>query len=129
MKRSMTATEAARTIAQELGQNPDSKGTARLAEALAKCESWTVQNCGRDYWIDTPTDDPMVRRDICRLSFGNPDNAQNAKLIAASKAYYNAAEAIRAYVVAADRVDSELCTNIPSNLLRDLLDAHRLAYA
>lgn len=36
MKRSISATEAARKIATELGQNPDSKGTARLACALEK---------------------------------------------------------------------------------------------
>ena len=34
MKTTKTATEAARTIAAELGQNPDHTGTKRLADAL-----------------------------------------------------------------------------------------------
>ena len=44
MKTTKTATEAARTIAQELGQNPDSKGTARLAADLGAKPTATLVN-------------------------------------------------------------------------------------
>jgi hypothetical protein len=42
---------------------------------------WTIQQCGDDFWIDVPAPAPMHRRDICRLSFNNPDNNSNSRLI------------------------------------------------
>lgn len=53
----------------------------------------------------------------------------NAALIAAAPDYYDAAEAIRAYVVAAERLDDGCECSIPADLVRALLDAHRRAYA
>lgn len=53
----------------------------------------------------------------------------NGRLYAAAPDYYDAAEAIRAYVVAAERLDDGCECSIPADLVRALLDAHRRAYA
>lgn len=43
--------------------------------------------------------------------------------------YYEAAETIRAHVVAAERLDDGQECNIPAYMIRALLDAHRKAYS
>ena len=57
------------------------------------------------------------------------EGAANEALVLAAPDYYAAAEAIRAYVVSADGSDVGDPCDIPPELLRALLDAHKKAYA
>lgn len=51
----------------------------------------------------------------------------NARLIEAAPDYYAAAEAIRAHLVTSEPADDGSPNQVPRELLRDLLDAHRKA--
>lgn len=50
-----------------------------------------------------------------------------AKMLAAAPDYFAAADAIRDFVVAADRADDGNPCTIPDDMIRALLDAHRKA--
>lgn len=74
----------------------------------------------------TPPGSPgSWRDDFATVEIGHE---ANAALIAAAPDYYAAAEAIRAHVVAAERLDDGRECHIPADMIRALLDAHRRAY-
>lgn len=66
--------------------------------------------------------------DLCGVSGRAEQDAPVWRLWAAARAYYDAAEAIRAHVVAAERLDDGQECHIPAHMIRALLEAHRSAY-
>lgn len=72
---------------------------------------------------------PTVHERMIQERMAESYRDANAALIAAAPDYYAAAEAIRSYVVAAERLDDGQECSIPADLVRALLDAHRRAYA
>jgi len=109
--RKIDALNASRTIARELGQNPDAKGTARLAEDLGNAETCytVVQHEGTDL-SPFPASIYGPEGEIAAVRNQGSDTARIAYMLAAAP---DLLEALRDIESQAELLEAGLSAKVP----------------